>query len=495
MSFAPGKIRLLLVCSLVGVATVLAFQNCGKAGFEQTGTLDGGALTQSSASTDPRIASEPFPIEAELNLISYMSCPMAGASTIKDPSDISNPFYNIRAGSFDNVAYASQFGLTSLSTEEQYRRLRGGIGLKQDFISHIKTKYQRDDQQILTQTLTGHPAVQNMKPTLALIYDDRSRGTGGFGFDYTLLTPMMDSLTNPSMATYLAKAQKNGTSGNMKQSFFSGLDPAQRAMLGSISWGKSETDRDTLASRLGGSLTLTLGYANASFATDITALASPTGDQYKTVYGRGYRFMMSTQAHHAATETSYHTARKSYFLANIEELNMETKPVSVINSGGTAGLDTGRTWDCFSLAVVRDIDRLDPYTQRPMTTCRDPLTNQPISARTSGICDTKTANNTIIYGVRRICPTQTITSLNSNSLAMQRLAMARRVLPAENWEINTDSNHLCAVPTPAAFARGKCYSSGDEDPTKYIQYNTQTQNCGSTGNECPAYVSICYRTK
>ncbi len=498
--------RMWAVFSLLVLSGVvmLSFQNCGKAGFGEVGEGGLGSMTSASISGDQRIQSAPMPFDANLNHIAVMTCPMAGASTRREPLDTSNPFFNVRAGAFDNTSYAEKFNLTSLSTEEKNRRLRAGIGLKQEFINHIQANYLRSDADILAKGISGSSKTQNLKLTLALINENgqRSKGAGGFGHDYQSYSPLLDTLSGPTMVNYLANAERNGSSGTLKQSFFSGFDPSQRAMVGSISWGKSEIDRDSLMSKLGGSLALSLGYMDTSLATDITSLASPSGDAYKTVYGKGYRLLMGQQAARFGNE-GYHIAAKSHLLKGVEELDMEQQSNFVINSSMDPKVDVGRKWDCFSLVIVRHIDRLDFYTNKPMTYCRSPVAPFNLTTQDSGVCDTKlSTGNTIKYGVKRICPVQTITSLNETSnqvsppqqLNMLRLAMARRVLPAEHWEINTDPKYLCAVPTEAAMARGKCYSVGDEDATKFVQYNVGSA-CGPGNDECPSYVSICYRTK
>ncbi|MFN7728876.1 MAG: hypothetical protein ACK5P7_06950, partial [Bdellovibrio sp.] len=434
-------------------------------------------FSSNNASSDERISSAPFPFDANLNHISYMTCPMAGKPGRKDPVDSGNPFYGIRAGAYDNLAYTTMFRTSSLLPDEQSRRLQAGVGLSAEFLKHVKAKFLRDDADIVRQALAGTSKAQNYSLTMALINEDRSRMQGGFGWDYQLLTPMSPSLTSAVMVNYLSNLPRNNNSGTLKKSFFAGLDPAQRAISGSLSWGQSEVDRDNFNSQLRSNLTLTLGYMDSTLGGDITQLASPDSDPFKTVYGKGYRLLMSTNGGHMNGE-GFHIAPKAYLLNGIEETNMATKPIQVLNSSTALGADTGRKWDCFSLAIVRHHDRIDYATGRPMVQCRNPITGA-LQNQYTGSCDAKTAAGTLIRGVRRICPVQSITSLNAVSslttpaqqLNMLRLTMARRVLPAEYWEINTDSNYLCAVPTEKATTKGQCYSSGDEDQSKYIQYD------------------------
>lgn len=483
---AAAKARFFLFFTMIAVATILSFQNCGKAGFEDIG--DTGSLSLSSVSKDSRITSAPLPVETELNLISYMSCPLAGSSKARSSDDLKNPFYTIRAGAFDNMSYAQVFNATSYTTEEQYRRLKGGIGISKAFKDHLNTNFLRSDEQMLYQGLTGHPATQGVRPALALIYGERSKEEGGFGFDTGFVTPVLSPLNDASFAHYLTRATANGSSGLLKESFFSAFDSSQRTLVGSIAWGNSEVDRDKLAGQLP-SLYLVAGYLNDSYGKNITALESPTGNNLKTVYGRGYQLSFSNQSLSPGTLQSY----KSHMLKYVNEYNMETSPISAINNGGTPNADTNRNWDCFSLVIVRHNDRLDPLNGHPLQKCINPVTNQ-YTTQTYGVCDYRTPTGTIIYGARRICPVQTVTSLNSSSLNMLRLQMARRVLPAEFWEINTDPNYMCAVPSDSATTAGKCYASGDQDASKYIQYSN-TISCGTGSNECAAHVSICYRTR
>ena len=85
---------------------------------------------------------------------------------------------------------------------------------------------------------------------------------------------------------------------------------------------------------------------------------------------------------------------------------------------------------------------------------------------------------------------------------LDRLHIAQRFLPADQWEINITQN--CAVPLAKALSSGaQCYLNGDSDPSKLIQYSASpttltTSNlstlCGpGQPGECPATVSFCVR--
>ena len=112
---------------------------------------------------------------------------------------------------------------------------------------------------------------------------------------------------------------------------------------------------------------------------------------------------------------------------------------------------------------------------------------------------------TVYTGTVAACPTEDPTTLNARQL--DKLRIARRFLPAEQWEVNI--TYGCAVPLAAATSSGgECYLNGDTDPSKLIQYsasltalassNLSTSNlqtlCGAGHpGECPATISFCAR--
>lgn len=477
----------LLAFAAIALTVPVLFQNCGKAGFDSS---DEALSLSSLTSSDTKLSSAPFPYDATLNQISYMSCPMPAKSGRKDAVDLNNPFYNVRAGSYDNSTYATTFGATGFSTPELNHRLRHGIGLSQKFLDYVNNTFKHSEPSFLKAKMIAHPAVQNLNPVLALINADRSHDTGGLGFDYGLgkgFTPMVGSLSSDTMGNYVANLPLSSGYGSVKQSFFSAYDPSQRAMVGSLSWGQNEIDRDNFLTQLNSNLVLTLGYMDTTTYLDLRGLASPDGDNVKTVYGKGYQMTFGTQS------TEGLVALKSTMLKGIQEFNMETKPMSDISTAESA------QWECFSLRIARKIDTLHPCTHLPLqlADCGG-KTICPNYACTAGGLPT----GTVVNGVKVVCPRQTIASLNDTSAGYQknmlRLQMARRMLPAEFWDINTDPNYMCAVPTDSATSLGQCYASGDADSSKYIQYNLNdpvSGGCGaqSNANECPAYVSICYR--
>ena len=57
-------------------------------------SMGAGAVNQS-------LASKPMPVQFNLNVISYMSCPVSGNGT-NNGDPLGSPFYRLRFGSFDN---------------------------------------------------------------------------------------------------------------------------------------------------------------------------------------------------------------------------------------------------------------------------------------------------------------------------------------------------------------------------------------------------------
>lgn len=483
----------LIIPFLIGLLMLAAFQNCGKAGFESESSA---GFSQLMAPLDNRIASAPYPFDANLNQIAYMSCPVAGQTNLgKEPSFFTYPFFTLRAGAYDNREFAPDFGLANMSNQEKDLRLKAGLRLKPEFLTHVENQFKRNDSSIINSTLEGLSLSQPGYLGLGLVNIERSKMSGGFGWDYNLSHSLLTSLFTLELLKSLTQATAFDMSSNRQRtSMFSALDPAERALSGSLTWGKGEEDQKTFARELRNNLQLVLGYSEAPIEniTDFVDGSGKNGDgNFSTLLGRGYRLKFSGLASQGGL-----SALDSRFLVGVEEVELNQRPE--INKT----LQEGQKWDCFSLRVVRHIDRIDPLTGAPYCTGVDPST-------CNGIGDAMGPNNSIIRGVRAVCPSQMVTSLNqrvnlsgqSVRLNWIRLQMARRILPAEFWEVNTDPYHMCAVSTQLSESRGSCYSSGDTNSQRFIQYSLNqtlpdgsTRPCGPTGNECPSFISICYRS-
>lgn len=450
-----------------------------------------------SASADTKAAAI-FPYVANFNQISYMSCPAAGASPSTDVDVFSNPFYQVRAGSFDNLRFASNFGLSGLSDAEKYNRLVAGVGLSSEFSTYIDTSYGKPvdlaRQEAVRVALAGSP-YKGYQLAAGLINENGHRSTqeGDFGFSYELIHGLLGSLGEGIGVTALGKMKPLSGTGSARTSFMGNFERGHQAMNASFGWGQSEVDLGNLSSNLRGSLILALGYTPADQNTEITQFLSPLGADEKSIgkslYGRGYRMEFRYE-----WPGSDGVVMPTTMMTGVSELDLTVTDQNRMD----LSVSEGQQWDCFALRIVRHEDRIDPTTKRPFLN--------------PGVHSLVSSNNQVIPGVKVACPTQhvgeeTYQDPNTGQIYKRginnernniRLQMARRFLPAEYWELNTDPDYLCAVPTDMATTKGKCYASGDKDYSKYIQYDHNmggTKACGQGGNECPAYVSICYRMR
>ena len=491
-------LSLLLLCGAGSL--VLNFQNCGKAGFD--GEMTSSSLSRlagSPTSIDSRIHRAPFPVEYSLNHVAYMSCPMAGEVQGDHPL-LTRSVFNVRVGAFDNLSYANDFGLGSLSSGEKSHRLQAGMRIRPEFFEYVQNEFKRTDAGILRKVLMERlgDAQGLLQPAVALVNRERSRQEGGFGWDYGLIRFLTAPLYESSLINPLIRAPPLEEAGNpwyrQRISFFSELDPAQRPLVSSFSWGKSEQDQKFFLRELRNNLMVVAGFAQegAQYITDMLDAQGQKSDHINTLMGRAYQLKFSNRP----AQGGSWVATDSRFLIGVDEVDAAKKPLFNLSES------EGQGWDCFSLMIVRHIDRTDPSDIKKRPYCWS-----------GGACVPGPRNASLpsggsINGVRYVCPPQSITSLNASTIRYGqsvrlnriRLEMARRVLPAEYWEINTDPDHMCAVMTELGEIYGRCYSSGDRDPSKYIQYNFiqnlpggETRPCGGNFNECPAFVSICYR--
>lgn len=455
-----------LAVFLIGSSMLFGFQNCGKAGFDSE---DGGTATLASLSTgDTAFENAPFPYDLQLNTISYMTCPAASKNGATDNATLRKAFYNIRAGGYDNSVYRSTFIPSETDPKKISNVLSGGLGLSADFLSFIQSKFGRKDAELVTRGLASYGTTVLAQPALAMIYEERTFDTSGFNYDNSLFVPMLGYLDSGDQIARLSK-QASLAVPTERVSSFSALDPSRKGVVGSMAWGTSESNSIDLTREVGGSLIL----ASAFSSGGIKNLLSPKGvSPVDKIYGRGYRFTMG--ANSATVGGKYFQSGRSVHLRGITELDLSQKPAKDLSS------QEGANWSCFSLRIVRPADRLRQATGEPETN--------------PGVFSYTHSSGTVIPGVRAACPNQFQGNLTGDTRL--QLEMARRVLPADNWMINTDPDFMCAVPTPKGLGSGQCYLSGDENAGAYINYAAKTNNdCGGgSKNECPAYVSICYRS-
>ncbi len=548
----PMSFKLLLLV-LAGAVGLSSFQNCSKAS-------SGGLASIGAGKANSLLASKPIPIGLSLNEVSYMSCPMAGAtnSTMGDP--LGNPFYRLRFGSFDNSA-ANNF-IDPTSTGKTVDSI-GGLSFTQFAMNYMRSVNPNPTSQMLANYLGTSPYTVNSQPVVALINQYRTT----YSVSWTALaTTMLTALSNTTLVSSLVNANQIAGSGTTPMGYFPALPNGSNAIIGSLNWGQSIIDESNFRTNLMNEYVFA-GFAptTSTDASGITQnLQGPDGSVIGRLFGLGYTFAFN-----------YNDPS----VANIYEWDLD--PSTGVNPINLT-TQNNQQWECFALTVVRDIDRkywtvktatlnaqstfltsllgtpvtapfvsgnavhpLDvntlgranpslqenyfqdgnlaivpttngiPYfmynlevdynvfkndgvaaynAQHPTATMTAPATS-PGPTYNTNIPSTPTVNlmmgaNGYDGGTYHPCPPEDPTAMSAVNL--ERLRIIRRFLPANLWEVNVSS--MCAVPTATTTAMGSCYASGDNDQTKYIQYNgTPGSTCGSGMTECPAKVNFCWR--
>ncbi len=478
-----------LIWGILLMSLVLPFQNCGKAGFENASEQGLESITSEGKSADQRISSAPFPFEANINQISYMTCPMAGQNKqVQESSSLSKPYYSVRVGGYDNSPYASD-ALASLSPEEINKRLVSGVRIKPNFFQYVKDTFKRTDDGINNFVLEQYLQARTYQLNIGLIKQERSQsnmvGESGFGYSDDMFSPTLQPLGyGESILSSLLKGDTLG-SWNQKQrlSSFSNAEPASRSLVSTIHWGQSEQDSSVLAYQLSSqNLMVHLGFSEDS-ADSIRSFLDPslsTSNNHKTLLGRSYLLKLGLIA-----PSGSNSGPKG--LTGISEMDY-----SESSTGKNLTDLEGQGWDCFSMVVVRHIDQIDPSSGFPYCaglgsscTSKGPQTIEV----TTGANPDGTPIKMPVLGVHYACPPALVSQMTP--LEFERFQVARRMLPAEFFEVNTQSGYMCVVPTELSEQKDQCYFSGDSEAGKYIQYNFN--GCGPNANECPSAVSFCYR--
>ncbi|GIL17295.1 MAG: hypothetical protein BroJett040_10460 [Oligoflexia bacterium] len=517
--------RLFLAATVIsGVA--VSFQNCGKAGFNGDGGLD----ETVGASGDPALKAAPLPIDAGFTQIAYMSCPQAGTNS-GSTDTLDTPYFTLRFGAYDNST-----GFTFSGGP------KGGVGMSEKAIEHIKRQYPTLPPEALSNYIKNHPATANSSLAAAVIMRDRSP-------DYLAVAPvattMLDTLSTPHMSSAIGSGEVVTGSGTTKRSFFPQASSGRRAVVGSLNFGASEMDVEQFREDLKNNHYLFLGLVDDSLSRDgasiISNLESPDDDVTKRLYGKGYELFFEQRSTGGDVNLHYPRLRKVVEV----DINPSNYSGGAVNPTDLSAAEA-HNWDCFSLTIVRDTDRkyytttssitLSGYTTLEAGTPIPPRELgsgkygalkehyfQTDSAKSScsnannrdfqdqcGVADVmelwnrsgtyfKDSLGGVPLGVLKACPSQRIENVTGGvdyqgRSQMDLLKIARRFLPADQWDINLDYN--CAVPkAKVTNSRAKCYASGDKELNYYVQYDTTSLPCGQGKNECASFVSICYRKK
>lgn len=518
--------RLLTARSLTGllVLTVsfsLIFQNCG------SNDNSGAAVSfLASLADDEKFKAAPFPYDFNYNQVAYMTCPAVkkGPETTED---LDSPFFSIRGGSFDNRQLATRFPqifqTANLADPELTYRLKAGVGLNRAFLDYIKTTFSsrleanpsaESFKKLLREALIGSTG-SNLAPFSALVYRQRS-SQGGFTWDFLDGKGALSSFSDENTANQLINGMDMGKYGTERINYVQGAELNERSLIISLRASENEQQRDFVTGQLGTNLQLVAGFADRG--SNNPAELEPKNENQRRLYGRSYRLGTSRNwpgridyAPDANGNQQAFAARSitSDFVSEIQEVDISTANEKDLTA------NEKQKWDCFALMIVRDIDRRDSLTGQPYDPDYDPnLWDGQMKLKYYNLHRAPT--EPVIPGVRAACPPQEVGtatqpgSLNfaaDGNLTMLRLEIARRFLPADFWELNTNPEYMCAVPRKTVQGFGQCYSSGngDFDGSQYIMYiqsgqeNGQNVTCGYTApngtvqKECPAYVSVCYR--
>lgn len=508
------------------------FQNCAPSDMN-------GDSTESLLADSPDVKkykAAPFPFDVNINQVAFMTCPVASKSMTLG-EDVESPFFTLRVGAFDNRSLAARYPtyFPVSSDPDRSARLMAGVGLKKDFVDYIRTQFSArlanadaDGQRRIMRDAVMNSSYK-FQVSSGLVLTTRN-SSNGFAWNQKHARPILAPLTTRNVANQLTDTRDLGTNGTEKIQHAIGVEITERSFVSSINVPENEVQRDQFRSNIM-NYEFVVGFTKPEYANDVFMLESPTGENNDTLYGRTYRFTTTNQWNgrvDRVREAGVLNARSgiqsinSEFLANVQEWETLTKAAPK-----NLSLYQNQKWDCFSLMIVREVDRRDPATGKIL----DPGDYEDAPAQrvaslwvNNGTADERKlkfydyqANSTspIIPAAKVACPIQRIGSsanfgtLNyqgDNGLSRLRLEVARRFLPAEYWDINTHPEYMCAVPKPSVQGFGQCYQSGDFDGSKFIFYSQtgvelgKSVSCGRnsyTGEvqkECPAFVSVCYRS-
>jgi hypothetical protein len=459
------RVALLLV---LGIGVVINFQNCGKAGFESQSDL--ASMTGTVQPAGAGISASPFPFEASANVISYMSCPTSAQSN--------NPegFYNFKIAASDTGAINTivnsynQSGATSSGLSVLNPMASAGMHLRPDFLTYIDQNFkglktQATPEQLATAIAT-HPDYKYARLQLSLRSQGDVRNTflNAPGQTAPVAQWIGDILSAPLMSQTLANSRDQLITSFPKNS----LEPMP--IRSSVLFSSpSEIDMGNFRSLIEREYYLALAFVrnDGQNAANAQLVAYPAG--VSGIYGRGYKLQFSYPARPMAVPM----ASVSYTAGGA------AKPRSTLASGTGVmeyNLETGDgipgTWACLQYGIVR-------------------------------------------YEDKALCPIE-----NYGSIARDKLDVVRKVLRAEDWQVNTTLG--CIVPT-SSNSQFSCYNTKGPAPTDEqavwssmlsqnlgfgtpydgdfgggssspgIEYRYWTHNCSGGYRECVNFATFCYK--
>ncbi|MBC7371614.1 MAG: hypothetical protein H7326_08620 [Bdellovibrionaceae bacterium] len=289
---------------------VFAFQNCGKAGFDQ-------AVEGSSVGTvDAKSSAAPFAYDATFDQITYNSCSGTGATN--KPG-----FFTIKAGAYAN----------------------GGVAMRPEFLTYAKSKlkpvYPATDITVeqLKSFVAGTP--ENSEATLQMSIRTRGAPTSmltasgavpAVGLDFTNL---MSDLTDDRIMEPIFRGL-----GAYANYFPLAVTSAQKLMEASINYNKDIGMAYSVRNELVNSRMLSLTYT--AFRASAYAARVPAGNTDPTVaYGKGYFLNFAADvapytilaSGNAAAQPEIYNPNNT--LVSVQEINLENPAAA-----------TGAAWIC-----------------------------------------------------------------------------------------------------------------------------------------------------
>jgi hypothetical protein len=410
---------------------VFAFQNCGKAGFDQTS--DETSITKSDKDT-----SAPFAFNATFDQITYNSCFGVGLST--------NPaYFTLKAGAYES----------------------GGVNMTANFLSYVKANvkpaYPATEVTVEQMKSFVGETAENVAPTLQVAL--RTRGapqqvrnpTGSSPSLNTDFVNLMTDLTDDRIMEPIFRSP-----GGVVNYFPLAVNQVQRVMEAKITYNGDEGVAYSLRNDLSNSGMLALTYTGPSgssaFAARVPASASASNSAGAVVtdssvaYGRGYNLIFAadiapmTQDLHggaAAPPVAPNSRNPNNILVAIQEANLENPSAS-----------TSATWSCAQARRYVVVQAED---------------------------------------VASFCPADHVDRMWDANYRRE-LEIVRRHLPAAQWDVSVDRHCVVPKSGPCYVEdQGAAKKLIEYDQTKECFQNIEGLTNTAITKRCAQYVSICLR--
>ncbi len=463
---------------------VIAFQNCGKAGFDSSSQ-------NSSLYTANPSDSAPFAYESSIDMITYNSC--------SSPTSQGQTF-TFKAGSYDSKS--STTGTVGASTVVA----KSGVRIRQDFINYaysvLKPDYPNTDivasqvRQLLGDSKLNSGVIPQMSvrsifksSRLNNVYGKTN--TPSIGID---ILPQLGDLVNPTWADLLVAASFPKKSKIEYTNFFPGAANAQSRIEGEFHFNTNEQTAEEYRNafnKAGGlDAQLVLGFSYAGEGWLVTP-NNPEDEIMTAAYGRGYQMTFSQMPYGTVPAGDpIFSYRPNNVVTKVEEYNLEdNKQV------------TDATWDCslklrivrqedahfdwstvvtsVDLAVTADSNIPADLKAAKKQTITDEIASyyqRPSGALQAGFCPK------MDYDILGAIPPQTTDSVYSvgawaGKSYAQILEMIRRHLPASDWDVNPYAG--CVVPK-----KFSCYQDTPRKATEGGTYYGKFRVANHTMGAC-----------